>query len=148
MSNKVYPITLDEDYGGAVFDYQHLLVNPNLKLLKKGSCDWFDIKEPVCYDYALGKEFDDIFEPFWILRKKYKRILLSLARRGDIITYHSEKNKSNVNNVQHFAVIHKTAKHIKDVIIRSKWARCGVYECKTNEVPEYYGNHIIIWRKK
>lgn len=148
--NKTYPVTLYEGYAGATSDINNLEINGELKLLKKGSCRWNDWNESVCFDYALDKNFDCIDDAFYELEQEYKRITLSQAKEGDIITYHGTKylNKCNLTNIRHFAIIKRINKRIENIIIKSKWGRWGVYECKVNEVPMAYGENIAIWSKK
>lgn len=48
----------------------------------------------------------------------------------------------------HFAVIEKTKGTLKNTIIKSKWGNDGVFETNLYDVPDSYGNVILIWRKK
>ena len=149
ISYKVAP-NIDPD--NVLNTDEELITNySNIKNLQMGKTS-----KGVCFNYALNN-YDYDFEDyaFDTLYYGYIPIKLSEAKKGDIITYHNVnwnigKNKKLCGgfNCVHFAVIEKVGKTIQNTIIRSKWGELGIYETKINDVPNEYGNRILIWRKR
>jgi len=90
-------------------------------------------------------------EAYQELERGYKQINIREAKIGDLISYHElyeYRNKPCSSNALHFAKILKTDGTIKSTIIHSKWGVDGIFESSLEEVPDIYGNAIVIWRKK
>lgn len=105
-----------------------------------------------CFNYALPDyPLYCVEDGFDVLTDNYINIKLSEAKRGDIISMHlleDETDRIGDWNCKHFAKIIRTASRVDNIIIRSKWGQLGIYEGKLSELPEFYGNNILIWRKK
>ena len=74
-------------------------------------------------------------------------------KKGDIISYHEAylKNKYEKpykRNITHFAIIKETKGTLESTIIESKWGGDGVFETSLYDVPDCYGNSIVIWKKE
>lgn len=124
-----------------------LFENQNLKLLE-------DIKDDnFCFNYALqDNNIDNCEEALEILEDKYINIPLKEAKKGDIISFHKEiiqvRQEKVLVNVCHFGIIFHTSGILKKTKITSKWGRYGVYLTDFENLPEFYGKYIKIWRKK
>ena len=115
----------------------------------------FDFDD-VCFNYALNDYgfIGNCKRAYGILKIKYKQINIRQAKKGDIISYHERcsngrrANKISKYNAVHFAIIKKTKGTLKSTIIKSKWGSDGVFETNLYDIPDSYGNAILIWRKK
>ena len=121
-------------------------------------CGWKD----VCCHYALNKislkrcgfSVFDCKDSFWFLQDYFNNILISEAKKGDIITYHeindfkNQYEKPCAENCMHFAIIEKTNGTLENTTIKSKWGEYEVFETSINDVPDMYGNAILIWKIK
>ena len=110
----------------------------------------------VCFNYALEDKHGFIGsceEAYTKLKKEYKQINISKAKKGDIISYHEIGEESfygndvHEYNALHFAIIKKTKGTLNSTIIKSKWGNDGVFETNLYDIPDCYGNAIVIWRK-
>lgn len=124
-----------------------LFENPNLKLVKN------IIDDNFCYNYALkDNNINDCEEALEILEDNYININIKNARKWDIISFHDEfikcHNRKVFINVNHFGIIWETKGTIKTTKIKSKWGCYGVFLTDFENLPEFYGKHIKIWRKK
>ncbi|MHA1437875.1 MAG: hypothetical protein ACTSPD_09890 [Promethearchaeota archaeon] len=124
----------------------------NLKLIKS-----FDIPtySNRCTNYAFNNK--DLYyceDAFDLLMTNYIPILLSQTQSGDIISFHDcfgfpiKEKFAHEDNVQHFAIVTKPGKRLKDIRIKSKWGQAGIFESDLKTLPESYGDIIIFWRKK
>lgn len=113
--------------------------------------------EFVCFNFALNdinNWLHSCEEAYEELEYKYKQIDIKQAKKGDIISYHEISDFKNKyekpcpENALHFAVIKNIKGTLKSTIIESKWGNDGVFESTLEEVPDTYGNCIVIWRKK
>lgn len=143
-------------------------VYPSAKCIKKNYEYPFDF---YCYNYALeriAKKLKTVRKTYWkaingcqdgykFLEDFFEQIPIEEAKRGDIITYHEISNVSFChhsyeepckNNCVHFAIVYRTNKTLKGTIVKSKWGRDGVFKTAVEDVPDIYGNAIVIWRKK
>ena len=111
----------------------------------------------VCYSFALeniNEWINSCRQAFDFLEDQYEQINIKNAKKGDIISYHeiidfkNEYGKPCKENSLHFAVIKKTRGTLKSTVIRSKWGGDGVFETSLYDVPDIYGNAIVIWRRK
>ena len=127
------------------------LNNANIKLLNKH--DEFNF-ETVCFNYALVNDWICCCrEAYNLLEDEYEQINIRNAKNGDIISYHEISDFKNKyekpcsENALHFAMIKNTNGTLKSTIIKSKWGIDGVFESNLFDVPDCYGNAIVIWRK-
>ncbi len=111
----------------------------------------------VCFNYALNDTkciLKFCQEAYKELEREYEQINIKNARKGDVISYHeisdfkSKYEKPCNGNALHFAIIKETKGTLKSTIIKSKWGIHGVFETSLFDVPDMYGNAIVIWRKK
>ena len=130
----------------------------NVKLIENKRCSVND----VCFGYALNKISSKLGvgfclyckDGFYFLENYFKQIPIEKARKGDIITYHeisnfkSQYEKPCAENCMHFAIIHETDRTLENTLINSKWGEKGVFKTKINDVPDSFGNAVLIWRKR
>jgi len=107
----------------------------------------------VCYNFALGDNISCCEDGMEKLIYDYKRINIKKSKKGDIISYHDDieckgKKQIDVHSIQHFAIIVKTNGRLKGTIVKSKWGLDGIYEGAVDDIPDYYGEIIAIWRKR
>ena len=120
---------------------------PNVKLIKRS-------KEltGACFNYALcDKLIDSCDWAYDILKAQYQQISIEQAKKGDIISYHELSKFREFPhswNALHFAIIEKTNGTIDGTIIKSKWGNMGVFKSSVTDVFDFYGNAIVIWKKK
>jgi len=117
-----------------------------------------------CYNYALErtnnkirKQYTSVIKScvdgYIFLEECFKPLPIEEAKSGDIITYHeitdfnSKYEKPCSCNCLHFAVIYRTDGTLKGTIIKSTWGNNGVFKTAIEDVPDMYGNAIIMWRK-
>ena len=130
----------------------------NIQSIKNERCSKFDF----CFNYALDKISKKLngeflfgcMNGFDFLKKYFKQIPIEKVMEGDIITYHdlndfkSQYEKPCAENCMHFAVIHSTDGTLENTVVHSKWGRLGVFRGLINDMPDMYGNAILIWRKE
>lgn len=111
----------------------------------------------VCFNYALNDNsclLNGCYDAYKELEIGYKQIDIKNAKKGDIVSYHEVLNlggsiaKTCAKNSLHFAIIEKTDGTINGTIIKSKWGYDGIFETTIYDVPNVYGNTIVIWRKE
>ena len=128
-------------------EVEKLYPNAFIKLINKRE----ELKG-VCFNYALDDDsLDSCEESYNILKENYKQIPIEQAQKGDVISYHKlsqHRSKPTDWNSVHFGIIDKTNGTLKSTIIKSKWGKMGVFESSINDVFDFYGNAILIWRKK
>ena len=115
-----------------------------------------DEYDGVCFNYALNEYgyIGSCKNAYDILKKEYKQINIRQAKKGDIISYHEQlnngrkRNKISKYNALHFAIIKETKGTLKSTVIKSKWCNDGVFETNLYDIPDCYGNAIVIWRRK
>jgi len=147
MNIKTYPITLQ------IPDWRlDLLYKKDTDILKDYPLKLSYVKKyhnTECYAYALKNRY--IFgleEAYEILKEQYRPISKENIQKGDIITYHNNKN-INADTIEHFAIISQIFKTNKNtyIKIKSKWGICGIYEGSYDILPEFYGTYFCIWQK-
>lgn len=148
-----YPIEMIINTDSIKDEYNEGTINAinssNVKLIKNSK----DLNG-VCFNYALNDKYGFIKsceQAYSELKLSHVIINIKKARKGDIISYHelSDYHKFPHSwNVLHFAIIEKMNKKIEKIIILSKWGMDGVFKTTVEEVPDVYGNTIVIWRKK
>lgn len=138
-------------------DIDIIRLYPQLKLIKSYDkyCDKYPNGYIFCYNYALNDyHIEEIDEAYIRLWKNYKIITKNEAKKGDIISIHKidyrqkdhyERQPSSYN-CRHYAIIHKIVNG--EIIIRSKWGICGVFEGTLEDLPKDYGNVYQIWRRQ
>lgn len=135
-------------------DMAKAIKSENVKLINNSKEFGWD---EVCFNYALGLDRNFIgscANAYDILKNEYEQINIGRAKKGDIISYHirwytsRRAEKNSRDNAVHFAIIKKTKGTLKSTIIKSKWGNDGVFETNLYDVPDSYGNVILIWRKK
>jgi len=156
----VYPINpmVEDDYLSNISGRWNKKLEkyyPNIKCIQKNT----EYKKSfVCFNYALNGivYYNPINcqDGYYILKDNFKQIPIEQARKGDILSYHeisdfkSKYEKPCAENCLHFAVIFKTDRTIDNTIIKSKWGIDGIFKGKINDVPDTYGNTIVVWRRK
>ena len=126
--------------------YNNIFTDENikLKLIKRGF-------ESVgqCFNYALKnyniEYLDNIIN---YIEENFTKIALKEVRKGDIVIYYDDFNKGlDEYNIQHLGIIYKTGENISDIIIRSKWGDCGIFETNLETVPDIYGDRVCFYRR-
>ncbi len=143
MSNtKTYPIRLNKTINSET--ESETRTNKVVKYIRQG--------KGMCFNYALkNQDLCYTEDGFQLLEVEYKRIKIEKAKKGDIITIHDVDKKYDeylVYTCQHFVIIKEIKKHLRNIIIRSKWGGWAIYEGKLKDLPIIYGNTILIWRKR
>jgi len=133
---------------------EKIINSKNVKLIKN-SREY----SGVCFNYALNDKngfIGNCQNAYDELKREYKQINIKEAQSGDIISYHElddcdwryGEKKITRNNALHFAIVKKTKGTLKSTIIKSKWGCDGVFETTLYDIPDAYGNTIVIWRKE
>lgn len=147
-----YPVELvipdDMDWSG-LSNKQVIKKFKSLKNIKLAH-DIHGIDTGFCYNYALG-----IYDEPWMdgcedahdyLVDFYFPIKISEAKYGDIIAFYN--GTPDEDTALHFGIINETDGTLEGTKILSKWGIWGVYATDLKTMPEFYGNTIVIWRKK
>jgi len=142
LTDEKMPYSLG-DFGAA--HYSNKYHNTKLTVIKdaknsKGQCFNYATK-----NYKLEYSDDCLF----YIKKNYKEISIKDLKINDIIAFFNCKHIKYCNSetVEHFAKVVKIGTSINDLIIRSKWGDCGIYEGAIDDLPCYYGNKVKFYRK-
>jgi hypothetical protein len=105
-----------------------------------------------CMEFLKDDNIDNCDEALEILEDNYISIPLKYAKKGDIVSFHDEiikvRRRNVLININHFGIIYKTDGTIQGTKIKSKWGRYGVFLTDFENLPEFYGKYIKIWRNK
>jgi hypothetical protein len=109
----------------------------------------------VCFNYALKTtDILDLETAFEYTIYNYTPVHVAEARAGDIVTFHKIEPETrglripNERTIEHFAVISGIDIEKNILNIRSKWGSCGIFEGSIEDLPEFFGNQFVIWRRK
>jgi hypothetical protein len=145
---KIKPKLPEDDFRGMTNEgILNLFENPNLKLVA-------DINDGnFCYNYALkDNRIEDCETALEFLEDNYISIPLKYAKKGDVVSFHNEiikvRRRNVLININHFGIIYKTDGTIQGTKIKSKWGCTGVFLTDFENLPEFYGKYIKIWRIK
>ena len=151
MVYEIETVIDDTLIGGNYNEDTEMAINsPNVRLVNN-SKDF----DGVCFNYALNNFHIWCCENAYDeLELAYIPITIKEAREGDIISYHeindfnSKYEKPCGGNSTHFAIIKETDNTLDGTIITSKWGCDGIFRTNLYDVPDIYGNSIVIWREK
>jgi hypothetical protein len=109
----------------------------------------------VCFNYALqSTDILDLETAFEYTLYNYTPVHLAEARQGDLVTFHRIEQETrglqipNDRTIEHFAIISGIDIGKNILNIKSKFGSCGIFEGNIEDLPKFYGNHFVIWRKK
>ena len=108
-----------------------------------------DFRGDFCYNFALGvgdDKVDDCESGHAFLETLYEPIPIKKAKVGDVISYYD--GFPGEDTCQHFAIIEETDRTLSGTFILSKWGAWGVFLTDLYAMPDFYGDTIVIWRKK
>lgn len=146
-----YPILLKLPETVDKMDNTDIINNFNLNRIKSRIPEYFS----VCFNYALhNNDIQDLETAFKYTLYNYTPVHIQDATAGDIITFHRiepdkrELRIPNERTIEHFAIISYIDIDKNILNIKSKFGQCGIFEGKIDELPVFYGNTFVIWRKK
>jgi hypothetical protein len=146
-----YKIALKLPHDIDRMDNTDIINNYNLNRIKSRIPEYFS----VCFNYALNNpDILDLETAFECTLYNYIPVHIADARAGDMVTFHRIEPETrglripNERTIEHFAIISGINIDKNILNIRSKFGQGGIFEGRIDELPVFYGNHFVIWRKQ
>lgn len=153
MNYTINPIIKSDDTAWDLDDisaerYYNKHFNTRLKLVRHSS-----MSSGMCFNYATKNYNLEYCEDcLSYIKERYIQIDISEIKRGDIVIIYDNfnlyDNEPHEGTVNHFAVIIQASDDISNIIIRSKWGECGIFEGRLIDLPADYGGRVCFYRKK